>query len=187
MLRFAMGGCATQNHATSKELRLLFVTEPGPLIPHQTRDLLRIPLQPYPDVSAGWGILDRIRDEVVEQLEHPEIRPDSNVEAWLVTIARRKVIDHRRAGARRPVTVPLEPELASTDGLPPLADADLWAAVGSLPQRQREAVVYHHVAGLPYARIAEIADTTEAAARRAAADGIRSLRGRIAPEPERAL
>lgn len=112
---------------------------------------------------------------------YPDVRPDSNLEAWLVTIARRKAIDHHRAGARRPATVPLEPELAEADdGLPPLPDPELWAAVGALPRRQREAVVYHHVAGLPYARVAEVAGTTEVAARRAAADGIRQLRRRLA-------
>ena len=143
----------------------------GPTVLRVCRALL-----PAADADDAWSetFLAALR-------AYPDVRPDSNLEAWLVTIARRKVIDQRRAGARRPATVPLEPELASTDGLPPMADAELWAAVGGLPRRQREAVVYHHVAGLPYARIAEIADTTEAAARRAAADGIRSLRGRVAP------
>jgi len=41
---------------------------------------------------------------------------------------------------------------------------------------QREAVVYHHLAGLPYVEVASILGGTEAAARRAAADGVRRLR-----------
>ena len=45
-----------------------------------------------------------------------------------------------------------------------------------LPDKQRQAVAYHYVAGLPYAEIAEILGGTVDAARRAAADGIRNLR-----------
>ena len=37
-------------------------------------------------------------------------------------------------------------------------------------------MIYHHIAGLPYAEIAELLGSTEAAARRSAADGIASLR-----------
>jgi RNA polymerase sigma factor (sigma-70 family) len=114
---------------------------------------------------------------------YPDVRHDSNLEAWLVTIARRKAIDARRAGARRPETVPLAPELATTDGLGgrPWADDDLWAAMRALPERQRQAVLYHHVAGLPYAEIATMLGNSEAAARRAAADGIKRLRASIDP------
>lgn len=109
---------------------------------------------------------------------YPDVRPDSNLEAWLVTIARRKAIDARRSDARRPATVPLTPELVETAGLgdAPRPDDDLWAAMRTLPERQRQAIVYHHVAGLPYAQIAAIVGTTEAASRRAAADGIKRLR-----------
>ena len=52
-------------------------------------------------------------------------------------------------------------------------DADLWQAVATLPDKQRQAVAYHYVAGLPYAEIAEILGGTTDAARRAAADGIK--------------
>ena len=49
-------------------------------------------------------------------------------------------------------------------------------AVGALPMKQRAAVAYHYLAGLPYAEIAVILGGTAEAARRAAADGIASLR-----------
>jgi DNA-directed RNA polymerase specialized sigma24 family protein len=52
----------------------------------------------------------------------------------------------------------------------------VWDAVAALPDKQRFAVAYHYLAGLPYARIAELLGNSEAAARRAAADGIRTLR-----------
>ena len=48
--------------------------------------------------------------------------------------------------------------------------------MGALPPKQRRAVAYHYLAGLPYAEIAVILDSSVAAARRAAADGIATLR-----------
>ena len=45
-----------------------------------------------------------------------------------------------------------------------------------LPPRQRQAVAYHYLAGLPYREVAAIVGGTAAAARRAAADGIAALR-----------
>jgi len=49
-------------------------------------------------------------------------------------------------------------------------------AVAALPTKQRQAVAYHYLAGLPYAEIAILLDSSAAAARRAAADGIATLR-----------
>ena len=49
-------------------------------------------------------------------------------------------------------------------------------AVAALPTKQRQAVAYHYLAGLPYAEIAALFDSSPAAARRAAADGIAALR-----------
>jgi RNA polymerase sigma factor (sigma-70 family) len=112
---------------------------------------------------------------------YPALPGDANVEAWLVTIAHRKAIDVTRAAARRPVPVADVPERASDPGQPaaPAADArdlDLAAAVNALPRRQREAVAYHYLAGLPYADVAAVVGGTAEAARRAAADGIAGLR-----------
>jgi RNA polymerase sigma factor (sigma-70 family) len=103
--------------------------------------------------------------------------PDSaNTEAWLVTIAHRKAIDVLRARKRQPAPVEEVPEAPTALGVPGDQDADLWQAVAALPDKQRQAVAYHYVAGLPYAEIAAILGGTTDAARRAAADGIKSLR-----------
>jgi RNA polymerase sigma factor (sigma-70 family) len=112
---------------------------------------------------------------------YPELPADANVEAWLVTIAHRKAIDVTRAAARRAVPVGDVPE-------PPAAqhggggvgsdgrDLDLAGALAGLPRRQREAVAYHYLAGLPYAEVAAVTGGSTDAARRAAADGIARLR-----------
>ena len=56
-----------------------------------------------------------------------------------------------------------------------LPDGALWRR-GRPPRKQRQCVAYHHVAGLPHAEVAAIVGGTQAAARRAAADGIAALR-----------
>lgn len=107
---------------------------------------------------------------------YPDLPGDANAEAWLVTIAHRKAIDVLRARGRQPIPVGDAPDSASALGVPGAGDRDLWRAVSALPEKQRQAVAYHYVAGLAYAEIAAILGGTTDAARRAAADGIRNLR-----------
>ena len=107
---------------------------------------------------------------------YPDLPDDANAEAWLVTIAHRKAIDVLRARKRQPAPVGEIPEMPTALGLPGSEDGDLWQAVAALPEKQRQAVAYHYVAGLAYAEIAEILGGTTDAARRAAADGVKNLR-----------
>jgi len=107
---------------------------------------------------------------------YPDLRPDSNLEAWLVTVAHRKAIDQWRGRARRAIPVADLPESASTDGVPGSWDSELWAALRVLPPKQRQSVAYHYLAGLPYAEVATVLGGSTDAARRAAADGIAALR-----------
>jgi RNA polymerase sigma factor (sigma-70 family) len=104
---------------------------------------------------------------------YPELPADANVEAWLVTIAHRKAIDVTRATARRAVPAGDAPDRPAPA---PADHSDLVAAVATLPPKQRQAVAYHYLTGLPYAEIAGLIGGTPAAARRAAADGIAALR-----------
>lgn len=107
---------------------------------------------------------------------YPDLPEDANVEAWLVTIAHRRALDVGRARTRAPVPVDAVPERATDHADPASRDPDLWAAVQRLPTKQRQAVAYHHIAGLPFADIAELLGNSPDAARRAAADGIKTLR-----------
>lgn len=107
---------------------------------------------------------------------YPELPETANLEAWLVTIAHRKAIDVVRAAKRRPLPTEELPEAPTGLGVPGGDDMDLWRSVRELPDKQRQAVAYHYVAGLPYAEIAQITGGTADAARRAAADGIKNLR-----------
>ena len=106
---------------------------------------------------------------------YPQLPPDANIEAWLVTIAHRKAIDITRTASRRAVPVADLPDSPARERAD-TRDFDLDAAVGALPPKQRQAVAYHYLAGLPYSEIAQILDSSVAAARRAAADGIATLR-----------
>ena len=71
---------------------------------------------------------------------YPRVRADSNLRAWVLTIAHRKALDAHRARARRalPVADPaaVDGRQSASAGMP---DEELWQAVGELPARQRSA------------------------------------------------
>jgi RNA polymerase sigma factor (sigma-70 family) len=113
---------------------------------------------------------------------YPDLPAEANVAAWLVTIAHRKAIDVVRANGRRAVPLPDPPERPAPSADSPdhrldsELDRDLADAVAALPTKQRQAVAYHHLAGLPYAEVAALIGGSTDAARRAAADGLATLR-----------
>ncbi len=107
---------------------------------------------------------------------YPELPESANVEAWLVTIAHRKAIDVVRAATRNPLPVRDLPEEPTGNGAVGADDSGVWAAVSALPDKQRQSIAYHYLAGLSYAEIAQILGGTTDAARRAAADGVKNLR-----------
>jgi RNA polymerase sigma-70 factor (ECF subfamily) len=116
-------------------------------------------------------------DEVVQDtfvrafgsLEH--FRGDSSLRTWLFTIARRLVVDRRRAFRRRREVGNLEDVDAATeytalDGLiASEAQRKVWGAVGKLSPTQREVFLLRVNEGLSYKEIADVAGTTEGAAR----------------------
>jgi len=145
------------------------VTDYGQVVLRVCRALL--PIHDAEDAAA---------DAFLAALEaYPRLRPDSDLKAWLVTIAHRKAVDILRRRSRHAVPVPELPEPslgAASAAEPALPDEQLWIAVRDLPSKQRHAVAYHYVADLAHTDVAAIMGTSEAAARRNAADGIRALR-----------
>ncbi|GFG76297.1 RNA polymerase sigma24 factor [Mycobacterium botniense] len=107
---------------------------------------------------------------------YPELPPGSNIEAWLVTIAHRRAVDARRARSRHPIPAADIADRPVAHSDPATRDDDLWTALARLPDKQRLAVAYHHIGGLPFAEVAALLGNSPQAARRAAADGIKTLR-----------
>ena len=106
----------------------------------------------------------------------PDLADDTNVEAWLVRVAQRKAIDITRSRARHAVPTDDLPEQATREGIPGRDEHGVWAEVAALPDRQRLAVAYHYLGGLRHTETAGLIGGSPDAVRRAAADGIRTLR-----------
>jgi len=108
---------------------------------------------------------------------YPRLRPDSNLRAWVLTIAHRKALDSHRARRRR--AVPVADPAAIEDRPEPnraRRDEALWEAVHELPGRQRSVVVLRFLADLPHAEIAQAIGCSEEAARRSLHEGLTKLR-----------
>jgi RNA polymerase sigma factor (sigma-70 family) len=108
---------------------------------------------------------------------YPRLRADSNLRAWVLTIAHRKALDSHRARAARAQPV-AEPDALQARGEPGPEPRDevLWRAVEELPARQRSAVVLRYVADLPHREIAQAIGCSEEAARRSLHEGLAKLR-----------
>jgi RNA polymerase sigma factor (sigma-70 family) len=108
---------------------------------------------------------------------YPRLRADSDLRAWVLTIAHRKALDAHRARGRRAVPV-AEPAAIDerSERRPRGRDEQLWSAVGRLPARQRSAVVLRFVADLAHRDIAAAIGCSEQAARRSLHDGLENLR-----------
>lgn len=141
------------------------VRQHGPAVLRVCRSML-----PGHDADDAWSATFLSALQV-----YPSLERTANIEAWLVTIAHRRIIDLLRARSQRAVPVESVPEGRPADPSEPADDA-LWDAVRALPAKQRQCVAYRYIADLSYRQIAQIVGGTEAAARRSAADGIRALR-----------
>jgi DNA-directed RNA polymerase specialized sigma24 family protein len=102
---------------------------------------------------------------------YPRLRSDSNLRAWVMTIAHRKALDQLRASKRRAEPVADVAGGAAVDGLP-----EVWGLVRELPPKQRTAVALRFLADSPYAEIGAVMRTSEEAARRNVHEGLKRLR-----------
>lgn len=113
---------------------------------------------------------------------YPDLDPSANMEAWLVTIAHRKAIDIIRSKSRLERLESQSADqidgISSTFGDPLRAfqEKELWERVLALPFRQRQAVAYHFLGGLPYRDVADLIGGSVDSVRRAASDGVARLR-----------
>jgi RNA polymerase sigma factor (sigma-70 family) len=109
---------------------------------------------------------------------YPRLRGDSNLRAWVLTIARRKAIDTARARGRRALPsgdLPERPAPPPADGEP-----ELWVVVGGLPERQRAAVFLRFAGDLTHREIAAVMESSEDAVRKNVSDGLKKLKEHLA-------
>ena len=151
------------------------MAEHGPVVLRVCRALL-----PPGDADDAWSetFLAALR-------AYPELPDGSNVRGWLVTIAHRGPSTssagptaHRAAAA--PSRTPPRPTASPTR-----STTTSGCALRRLPPKQQAAVVAHHLAGLPVREVGRLLDSSEAAARRSAADGIAALRTTYRKDPRR--
>lgn len=134
----------------------------------------------HADALARFAVSTGERSEIEELVQDTFVRAFSSIDSfrgesslrtWLFTIERRLILDRRRSERRQRTTVPVEPSDAVTefDALDSLlaeeAESRVRMAVNSLSPTQREVFSLRVEQGMSYREIAEIAGTTEGAAR----------------------
>jgi DNA-directed RNA polymerase specialized sigma24 family protein len=107
---------------------------------------------------------------------YPRLKADSNLRAWVLTIAHRKAIDVHRRRARVADTEVPDGVVAAIDGAGSGGEPRLWSEVRRLPDKQRTAVVHRYVNDLAYAEIGEAMGCSADAARRSVHEGLKKLR-----------
>jgi RNA polymerase sigma factor (sigma-70 family) len=117
---------------------------------------------------------------------YPSVRHDTNLKAWVLTIAHRKAIDAHRRRGRRAVPRASLPDRAGAAAADATVDGDpaLWAAVRALPSKQRAAMALRYVNDLAYVDIGVVLGCSEEAARRSVHEGLKKLRERWSRDHE---
>lgn len=144
---------------------------------------------PDPEDLVGEVFLD-----VVRSLGRFHDEDEDSFRAWLFTIARRRLIDARRASGRRPsaATEPVELERlggTSEDELEALSLEAVLALLARVSEEQREVLVLRVVAGLRLNEIAEVTGRHPEAVKALSKRGLARLRhllsadGRAADDP----
>lgn len=134
----------------------------------------------HADALARFAASSGEREEIEELVQDTFVRAFSSLESfrgessfrtWLFTIERRLMLDRRRSARRQKVTVEVQAGDAATDYtaldslLAEEAESRVRKAVDALSPTQREVFTLRVDQGLSYREIAEVAETTEGAAR----------------------
>lgn len=121
--------------------------------------------------------------DAAARLRHLE-RDGPPVLAWLYTVARRRLVDNARAGARGPGRIATldEARAQAVEAAPEYGDrlsAAIALAVADLPEGQRQVVVLKLLEGRSFAEIAARLGVTEAACKMRFSRGLEALRAEL--------
>ncbi len=144
----------------------------------QIRDYVRRRGSSYDDAEE---ITQEVFAQAVAALE--KLRTGSSpLAAWLYTVAQRRVVDEarRRARAARATPFVVPPAEASRYGDD--VARSIRRAIEKLPKAQRRVVVLKLLEGRPFAEIARLVGTTEAASRMRFSRGLERLRDQLEEE-----
>jgi RNA polymerase sigma-70 factor (ECF subfamily) len=125
---------------------------------------------------ASLGVRDEVQEVVQDTFVRAfgaldSFRSDSALRTWLFTIARRLVLDRRRAARRRRDDVDVDDANLASEGNPLEAlvaqetESRLVRAVEGLTRTQKEVFRLRVGEGLSYKEIADVTGSTEGAAR----------------------
>jgi RNA polymerase sigma factor (sigma-70 family) len=180
-----------RSHTTTASAVLTTVTVPDRLSPADRLPPFERVLELYGPALLRFCAAqvgpDRAEDVFQETMlaalrAYDRVRDPASIRPWLFSIAARKAIDMHRDRARSPQPVPeLEPPAFAEDA--PLVDRAVWAQVRSLPDKQRQAVALRFLGDLSHREIAQVMETSEAAARRNVFEGVKRLRTDLEPRP----
>jgi RNA polymerase sigma-70 factor (ECF subfamily) len=131
---------------------------------------------PGPDIE---DVMQRVFYEVWRV--HERYDPTLSLRAWVLSIARKRAIDHLRR--RRDVVVPLESmrEIVGDDGRE-LAERMAWAdevrdALGALPDQQRRVIELAYFAGYTQSEVAAALDVPLGTVKTRTSRGLQRLAG----------
>lgn len=139
-------------------------------------------------VGASKDEADDIVQEAVSRLVSVEAdgAGPADESAWLFTVVHHLVADAgRRRGALQRAILRLSGlrESQGSDAAPGLPE-EVWAAVDTLPMRQRAAIYLRFRGDLNFSAIAAVLGVTESAARSYVAKGLDKLEERMSPGRE---
>lgn len=123
---------------------------------------------------------DIVQETLLRAWRRPKVldQSESSARAWLFTVARNLVTDHRRsARSRYEITADSLPERLADDGIDALLDRWLVAdALAALSPEHRAVVVHAYYLGEPVAAIARQLEVPEGTVKSRLHYGLRALR-----------